>query len=76
VFGAVTCTVGVPGALGGAGLIDAELAADGVLPAGPFAVTRNVYAAVVGFSPVKSQVSRTVAVQPSGGVATGLDVTE
>jgi hypothetical protein len=55
-------------------LIDTDLAADAVLPPGPFAVTRKVYD-VAPSKPPKSQVSRTV-VQPSGGVATGLDVTE
>jgi hypothetical protein len=74
VFAAVTCTVGVPGAFGTATLIGAELATDGVLPAGPTAVTRNVYD-LVASSPVKSHVRTRVLTQDGGGVTGGLELT-
>jgi hypothetical protein len=75
VFAAVICTVGVPGAPGAPGMIDADLATDGVLPAGPIAVTRNVYDFVAS-KPLKTQVSELVLAQPSGGSTAGSDETE
>jgi hypothetical protein len=70
----VTNTDGLPGAPGRARLTAADLATDGVLPAGPFAVTRNVYD-VPAVNPVNEQVSTMTSAQPTGGVTGGSDVT-
>jgi len=72
--GAVTDTDGVLGAPGAAGMIDADLATDGVLPATLFAVTRNVYD-VAASTPVKSQSSALVLRQPAGTETDGSAVT-
>jgi hypothetical protein len=76
VLAAVTDTVGVPGTPGAAGMIAADRT-DGALPAGPFAVTKNVYD-VPAVRPEKAQLSVLVGVrvQAPGGVTTGSDVTE
>jgi hypothetical protein len=69
-----TDTCGVPGAPGAPGVTASELPAEAILPAGPFAVTRNVYG-VAATRPVKSQVSAVVPTHPAGGVTTGSEVT-
>jgi hypothetical protein len=73
---AVTHTDGIPGTPGSAGMTATDRT-DGVLPAGPFAVTRKVYD-VDAVRPENVQVCMPVPlrVQASGGVTTGSDVTE
>jgi hypothetical protein len=73
--GAVTDTVGIPGAPGTAGLIDTDLATDAVLPAMLFAVTKNVYD-VPASKPAKSHVSPVVLAHRPVGVTAGSEVTE
>ena len=69
--GPVTSTVGVPGAPGAAGVIDADCP-DAIDPAGPFAVTTNQYD-VAPSRPVKSHASTVTATH--GDVRAGTEAT-
>jgi hypothetical protein len=70
---AVTDTVGTPGAPGNTALTASELG-ENVIPAGPCAVTTNVYA-VPETRPAKLHVRASTAVQPSDVAGTPDDVT-
>ena len=72
--GAVTDAVGIPGTPGAPGTSADDLAPDGILPAGPFAVTKNVYDALV-FKPAKSHVKPTTSVQAGTDAGLPDDVT-
>jgi hypothetical protein len=71
---AVTNTVGVPGTPGTTGLINAEGTDAVPLPAGPFAVTRNVYD-TEPLKPVTSQVKPTTLTQSATFAGLPVDVT-
>jgi hypothetical protein len=73
--GATTDTCGVPGAPGTTGPTGDTLAADTELPAGPVAVTTNLYN-VATFKPVKSQPVAVIPTQPGGGATPGNEATE
>ena len=69
-------TCGAPDALGAPGITGAELPADCVVPAGPYAVTRNVYD-VVGLRPMMVHVRPTsTCSQPVGLVGPADGATE